>query len=195
MIGIISVLMVLLIGGMKLGAHSGEKQEAHKLLISAEVQAGGIKILEGTSSKLVADFDPQFYEVEIKQNHQEWKINVKGKKAKMDSNYVKLSIPDHTTSSIKANIKEGSLFYDIPENGKNHLDITAEDSSLSFSSTNKYKYYNISVTALEKEFMEYSHILYPSYFHKTDEKLSHENDDATSDIDIVLAGFTNVTFK
>ncbi|MBP1904786.1 hypothetical protein J2Z32_001410 [Paenibacillus turicensis] len=214
MIVIISVLMVLFIGGMKLGAHSGEKQEppfststenktltkklqlndADKLLISVEVKAGGIKILEGKSSKLVADFDPQFYEVEIKQSHQEWKINVKGKKTKMASNYVKLSIPNHP-NSIKANVIEGSLLYDIPENGKSDLDITAEDSSLSFSSTNKYKYNNISVTALEKEFIEDSHILYPYYFNKIDEKLSYKNDNATSNIDIVLAGFTNVTFK
>lgn len=201
----LALTLVLLVGATSIGAYTPKQVNPlipdnksitldTDITITAEINVGGIDIIPVSQDKITADFDAQYYDVEMIEEDGEWKITVTGKKPRMGSNYVKLYIPD-TGCNITANVLSGSLLYDLPQNCKGSLYITAENSSVKFSSTNQYENCNISVVATNPYFMEYSHISYPDYFTKTEDKVWYENGTGTNEIDIVLTGFTNVDFE
>lgn len=75
------------------------------------------------------------------------------------------------------------------------MTIAAKDSSVDFSSSNHYQDSSISVTALEKEYMEYSLLSFPDYFTKEKDAVTYQNGTGKNRIQVVLTGYTSVNFK
>ncbi len=165
-----------------------------EIAITAEINFGGMEIIQGSLNQIKAEYDALYYDVKLIEENGEWKVTVAGKKSLMGAHYVKLYLPD-TRCSIKANVVCGSLLYDFPQDSKNSLQITSENSSLEFSEPNQYKNYDISITAKEQEFMQYGYINYPNYFYKSQDKIFYKSGTGTNEIDIMLTGFTNIDFE
>lgn len=200
--------LILLVGATTVGAYTKTNQVTpspsnnksisfntdKEIAITAEINAGGVEIIQGSLNQIQAVYDAQYYDVKLIEENGEWKATVSGKKSDMGAHYVKLYLPN-TRCSITANVVCGSVFYDLPQDSKHSLQITAEDSSLKFSSPNQYENYSISITAKEQEFMQYGHINYPDYFSKSQDNILYKNGTGTNEINIMLTGFTNIDFK
>lgn len=167
---------------------------SNEVFITMEVSAGGVEIIPSSHNQIETDYDTQYYDVKLIEENGDWKATVMGKKTDMGAHYVKLYLPD-SYCSITANVVCGSLVYDLPQKGNNSLHITAEDSSLKFSTPNQYENINISIEATEQEFMQYSHINYPDYFSKTENKVFYKNGSGINEINVMLTGFTNIDFE
>ncbi|GEM_PF-6056892 len=162
--------------------------------VSADISNGGVEFFHTSDEKITADFDAEYYNVEIININNETKVTVTGRQSDMGHNYVKIYIPENGCA-ITADVVDGSLIYDLPQDCKNSLNITAKDSSVKISSPDQYKNYYISVTAENQDFITYGHMSYPTYFSCGDDKTSYKNGTGENEISILLTGYTNVDFK
>lgn len=204
----LALTLILLVSATTVGAYTRTNQVTSspvdnksiifntdkEIAITLEINAGGVEIMQGTFNHIQADYDAQYYDVKLIEENDEWNATVSGKKSDMGAHYIKLYLPD-ARCNITANVVCGSLFYDLPQDSKNSIQITAEDSSLKFSELNQYENYSISIAAKEEEFMQYGHINYPDYFYKSQDKILYNSGTSTNEINIMLTGFTNINFE
>lgn len=163
--------------------------------ISLDVYNGGVNILPTSSAEIEAEYDSQYYDVQIKNDNSKWTISISGKVAKMgETDWVKLYIPD-TGCNIDIDVLCGSLAYNLPQNCLDLLNITAKDSSIEFASKNNYNNSSISITATDKDYIKYSYINGVDYFTVKDNKFEYKNDKAANQINILLTGYTNINFN
>lgn len=163
--------------------------------ISLDVYNGGVNILPTSSAEIEAEYDSQYYDVQIKNDNSKWTISISGKAAKMgETDWVKLYIPD-TGCNIDIDVLCGSLAYNLPQNCLDLLNITAKDSSIEFASKNNYNNSSISITATDKDYIKYSYINGVDYFTVKDNKFEYKNDKAANQINILLTGYTNINFN
>ncbi|MCC0631017.1 hypothetical protein [Clostridioides sp. ZZV15-6388] len=184
----------------KVGADSQKSSNslphnAQSLNVFLDICNGGVEILPTSSNKIIANYNSQYYNIKMTKQNGKWVISISGKTAKMgNSSYVQLHIPN-IKCNMDVNVLDGSFSYDFPENCIDAINVTAKDSSIEFTSKNQYKNSTISLSATDKEFLEYGLINYPDYFTKTHKGFEYKNGTIKNQIDISLTGFTNVDFR
>lgn len=169
-------------------------ENTKELHVSLDVNNGGVDILPAGSNEIAVDYDPQYYDVRLTEQNGKWSVSISGKVAKMGgTGFVRLSIPD-IKRNMDVHVLNGSFRYDLPENCKDEINITAADSSLQFTSTNRFDGSGISLTAQNKDFIVYQKPVYPDYFTKTDTGFTYKSGAQTNKIAISLTGYTSVDF-
>lgn len=170
------------------------RDNTQEIDITLDIYNGGAEIIPVSSDKITAEYDNHYYDVRIMEKNGECTVSVSGKEAQMGkTEYVKLLVPS-VKSNMNVQVLDGDFCYNLPENCADVLNITAQDCGIHFGSKNKYQNGNISITAMDKEFMEYSQITCPDYFTTTDNKITYLNGTGNNQISVLLTGYTNIDF-
>lgn len=170
------------------------RDNTQEIDISLEVYNGGVELLPVSSNKITADYDNQYYDVQIAMKNGKWTVSASGKKAEMwKTEDVILHVPN-IKNNITVEVLDGDFSYLLPDNCADILNITAKDSGIHFASKNKYDNCNISIIAENKDFIKYSQFTCPDYFSATENKITYKNGTGINHIRVYLTGYTNVDF-
>lgn len=91
-------------------------------------------------------------------------------------------------------MESGNFYYNLPENCRDEINITAANGGVWFSSDDGYAGGNISLTAQDKDFIRYEKLVYPDYFTPTGNGFVYQNGGEEYKIDILLTSYTHVDF-
>lgn len=163
--------------------------------LSLEVYNGGVEILPTSSNEITANYDNQFYDVQITDKNGTWLVSISGKVAKMgDTGNVKLYIPD-VRRNMDVNVLNGDFSYKLYENCKDQINITASNGGVHISSDNHYDNSSISLIAKNKDLIIYEVPVYPDYFTTTNTGFKYKNGTELNKINVSLTGYVNVDFN
>lgn len=166
-----------------------------ELSISLDIDNGGVQILPTTSNELQANYDEQYYNVQLTNKHDRWIVTISGKEENMgQAAEVELYIPD-IKAKMEVDVLNGDFSYNLPQNCQNEVSITAANGGIQFTSSDHYANSDILLVAQEKAFIQYEEPIYPNYFNKTDTGFYYKNGTGQNKINISLTGYTSVEFQ